>query len=199
MKLRVSVVLGVAAVASQAGHLLAYQLKFGSAAQSAQSSGAHAYFPALVKTGFGIAGLALIAALLVVGMARISSGRIEIESAPAYLRLLAGLFTLQLALYSAQETLEAQLGGSSFSSASDLLLWGALGQLPVAAAGAFALRWLFARLRPALGAIAFAQVRQPRLSRLVQVPAGVWSPQFVPASRVVTISISRRGPPSVMR
>lgn len=192
----------MAALASQAGHLVAYQLRFGSAAQSVQSSGAHGYFPALVKSGIGIAALALIAALLVVGAARVSSGRrLEIESAPSYLRLLAGLFTLQLALYSAQETVEAQIGGSSFSSASDLLLWGALGQLPVAAAAAVALRWLLARLRPALEAIAvgLASTKQPQALVLVQVSGGVRTREFVPAPGVVATPVSRRGPPSFVR
>lgn len=195
-------VFAVAAIASQAGHLISYQFKFGAAAQSVQSSGAHAYFPALAKTGLGLGAAALILALLVAGFARVSSGRrLQVESAPSYGRLLAGLFTLQLALYSAQETVEAQLGGSSFSSASDLLLWGALGQLPVAAAAAFALRWLFARLRPALGAIAVcaAPAKQPQPLVLVQVPASVWTRQFVPSPEVVATPVSRRGPPSFVR
>src|ERR1700716_3627333 len=43
------------AVAAQAGHLLTYQVLFGAAAQQVQSSGAHAYFPVLVKTFLGAA------------------------------------------------------------------------------------------------------------------------------------------------
>ena len=61
-------ILLVGIVAAQAGHLLAYQLLFGSAAQQAQSSGAHAYFPTLVKTALGAAAAAGLAALFVVGL-----------------------------------------------------------------------------------------------------------------------------------
>ena len=57
--------LGLAVVASQAGHLVAYQLRFGGAAQQLQSSGTHAYFPTLVKFGLGLAGLGLAGALAV--------------------------------------------------------------------------------------------------------------------------------------
>src|SRR2546421_155814 len=51
-------VLGVGIVGSQAGHVLAYGLRFGDTAQAIQSSGVHAYFPALAKTAVGAAALA---------------------------------------------------------------------------------------------------------------------------------------------
>lgn len=182
--------------------MVAYGLRFGSAAVTLQSSGAHVYFPALAKSGIGIAALALIAGLLLVGVARIASGRrIEIESAPSYVRLLAGLFTLQLALYSVQETLEAQLGGAAFGSASDLLLWGAIGQLPVAAVAALALRWLFASLRPALGVISLWSAPADLAADfvLVQVPLAVRREQPAPVAAVAAAPLSRRGPPLSVR
>ena len=47
------IVAAVGILGSQAGHLLTYQLLFGSAAQHLQSSGQHAYFPLLAKTALG--------------------------------------------------------------------------------------------------------------------------------------------------
>ena len=66
--------LGLGLAASQAGHLLAYELRYGSAAAQLQSAGAHAYFPAVVKTGLGAAAAVTLLGLLVVGFARASSG-----------------------------------------------------------------------------------------------------------------------------
>ena len=59
MRKRIVTVLGVAIAGSQAGHLLAYQLHFGAAAQRVQSSGVHAYFPLLARTSLGIAAIVL--------------------------------------------------------------------------------------------------------------------------------------------
>jgi hypothetical protein len=141
---RVFAILGFAVLGSQAGHLLAYELRYGAAAQQLQTTGAHAYFPTLAKTVLGAGAMAVIAALLIIGFARLVAGqKVEPHSAPSFLRLLAGLYTVQLALFFTQEMLEG-------SPASQLMLWGLLGQLPVAAAGALALRWLLARLSPAL-------------------------------------------------
>jgi hypothetical protein len=147
-------VLGAGVLASQAGHLLAYELRFGAAASQIQSAGAHAYFPAVAKTGLGIASLALLAGLLVVGMARVLARRpISSAQAPSFVRLLAGLYTLQLSLFAAQETFEALLGGGHAGSAPLLMLWGAVGQLPVAVAATLAVRWLLVHVRPALAAL----------------------------------------------
>lgn len=148
---RTLAVLGAGVAAAQAGHLLAYELRFAAAAQQLQASGAHAYFPALAKTGLGIASIVAIAGLFVVGAARAVAGRrLERGSAPPLLRLLAVLYTVQLACFGAQETVEALLGGFQPASAPLLILWGTAGQLPVALAAALALRWLLARLGPAL-------------------------------------------------
>src|SRR4029077_8475642 len=147
-------VLGLGILGSQAGHLLAYQIRFGAAAQQIQSSGAHAYFPLLAKTAIGVAAAALIGALLVIGLARILSGRrIRSTSEPSYLSLFATLFSLQLAAFVAQEVTEAVIAGSSMGSAPDLILWGTLGQLPIAAIGALTFRWLSARVEAAVGLV----------------------------------------------
>src|SRR5260370_11326676 len=96
-------VLGLGLLGSQAGHLLAYQVRFGAAAQQIQSSGAHAYFPLLAKTALGAGAAALIGALLIMGLARILSGRrIKSASEPSYLSLLAVPFSLPLAALARQ-------------------------------------------------------------------------------------------------
>ena len=184
-------VLGVGISGSQAGHLLAYEIRFGGAAQQVQSVGVHAYFPSLAKTVLGLVALATVVAMLVIGLTRVAGHRIEKDSALPYLRLLAALFTIQLALFALQETAE------SAASAPVLLLWGTLGQLPVAAVAALALRWLFARLRPALAQLraCFATAFQ----LLPSMPAVlVWPPAMhvVAAVEPFATGFNRRGPPS---
>ncbi|MFI5269727.1 MAG: hypothetical protein ACHQ7M_20305 [Chloroflexota bacterium] len=148
-------VLGLGLLGSQAGHLLAYQVRFGAAAQQIESSGAHTYFPAVAKAAMGAGALALIGGLLLVGLARILSGRrIRSASEPSYLSLLAVLFSIQLAAFLTQEIAEALIAGSQVGSAPDLVLWGTLGQLPIAAIAALAFRWLSARVETALLALA---------------------------------------------
>ena len=193
MRRALAAVLGVGILGSQAGHLLAYQLRFGAAAQQMQSSGAHAYFPALFKTLLSAGAAAAIAVLLVVALARILARQAEKDSAPAYLRLFAVLFTVQLTIYAAQETTESALIGGP----STLLLWGTLGQLPVAAVGALALRWLLVRLRPALAQLlsGYAPAFQllPYAAAIVLVPVAATTASTF---SVPTSSINRRGPPS---
>src|SRR5260370_1363799 len=47
-------VLGLGLLGSQAGHLLAYQIRFGASAQQIQSPGAPAYFPLVAKAVVGV-------------------------------------------------------------------------------------------------------------------------------------------------
>jgi hypothetical protein len=199
--------IGVATLAlgllgSQAGHLLAYQVRYGAAAQQLQSSGAHAYFPLLAKTALGVGACALIGGLLLVGLARLLTGRrVPSASEPSYLSLLAILFSIQLAAFAVQEVGEALLGGLSTGTVVDLLLWGTLGQLPIAAFAALALRWLCARIEAAVGAI--RALAGPSLA--ARPPAAVAIP--VPAAPgrallpflVAASSLTRRGPPSYLR
>src|SRR5438046_7409419 len=72
-------------IGSQAGHLLAYELRFGNAAQQVQSAGAHSYFPSLAKTGLGVAALTLLVALFIIGAGRVGTGRrIKPEATPSF-------------------------------------------------------------------------------------------------------------------
>ena len=193
---RALAVLGIGIAGAQAGHLLAYELRFGVAAPALQSTGAHAYFPALAKTGVGLAALALLSSLLVVAAARIVAGRrVQPGTSPSFVRLLAVLYTIQLACFAGQETAEALLGGTHASSAPLLILWGTAGQLPVAVAAALAMRWLDLRLEPALAVLRLGAAPAGRC-----VPVAIawrswrFSPGLAPL-RVIAFSYLR-GPPS---
>jgi len=192
-------VLGLAALGSQAGHLLAYQLRFGAAAQHVQSTGAHGYFPLMAKTSLGAVGAALVACLLLIGLARVLTGRASSRTAagPPYLGLLAILFTIQLACFVGQEIGEALLAGAPVDSAPHLVLWGTLGQLPVAALAAVALGWLARRYESAVSDIRALLNARPWSIPLANVALPVW---VTPAgafllSQVAGASLAKRGPP----
>jgi hypothetical protein len=195
-------VLALGLLGSQAGHLLAYQIKFGAAAQQIQSSGAHSYFPLVAKTALGAAAAALIGALLLVGLARILSGRrIRSTTKPSYVSLFAFLFSIQLAAFAAQEIAEAVIAGSSMGTAPDLMLWGTLGQLPVAAIGALALRWLSARVETAVGQIrdVVGATITVRPAPSVAISTYAASDQALLMSRVAGSPSAKRGPPTSLR
>jgi hypothetical protein len=197
-------VLALAALSSQAGHLVAYELRFGGSAQQVQSSGAHAYYPTLAKTSLGAAAMAVLAALLVIGLARVmgTKARARPEARRPYMSMLAVLFTVQLGLYAGQEVVEAAVAGVPADSAAHLLLWGTLGQLPVAAAAALALRWLLVRFESAVHEIRLAlSVRwlEPRPVSSVVVPFWRASTAALLLSCVAGASLIKRGPPSSVR
>jgi ABC-type multidrug transport system fused ATPase/permease subunit len=183
---------------SQAGHLLAYQVRFGAAAQQLQSSGAHAYFPSAVRGALGLAAALALAAVFVIGLARSLGGRpVQRGSAPAYLRLVAMLFTIQLATFAAQEVGEGMVAGAGAASAAHLLLWGTLGQLPVALVAAAGLRWLLARFESAVEQIRIALASKAHQIAPAAILIGVWgdlTPVLKPAAHS---SPAKRGPPSL--
>jgi hypothetical protein len=196
-------VLGVAMLGSQAGHLLAYQVRFGAAATQMQSSGAHAYFPGVVRTSLGVIAALLLAGLFVVGLARTLSGRsIRPGSAPNLLRLVAVLYTLQLAWFAGQEAGEELLAGLPVDSVAHLLLWGTLGQLPVAVIAAVSLRWLLARFESAVTEIrvALAALPKPNLPPIA-IAASVWvhGNRALALRPAASASVAKRGPPSALR
>ena len=186
------------AVAAQAGHLLTYQVLFGAAAQQVQSSGAHAYFPVLVKTALGTAAAIVLGVLFLAGLSRILRGRIQQGDSPSFLRLLAALFTIQLAVFAFQESIEAALSGGPAYSVDSLLLWGTLGQLPLAALAAFALRFFLVEVVPALAEVgSFIEPRQQPLGltgALAPIPIPIDEDLF--RSRLAIASVRKRGPPS---
>jgi hypothetical protein len=199
---RVWLAIGLAVLASQAGHLLAYQLRFGAAAFQIQSSGAHLYFPGLVRASLGVAAMLILSGVFVVGVARILSGRsIRPDSAPPFLRLLAAMFTIQLAWFAGQEAIEALVAGAPVASAADLLLWGTLGQLPVALVAAAGLRWLLARVEAAVTEIHIGLTSIPKQLFLpgIAIPSWACTDRALSLASVAGASLAKRGPPSSLR
>lgn len=187
----------LAAAGSQAGHLIAYAVRFGAAAQQVQSTGAHGYFPVAAKTILGLAAIGLLLALFIVAWARVltkGAGR-RVATGPSFIVLFAVLFTIQLTFFIAQEVAEASAAGVRADSVSGLALWGMLGQLPAAGVGAAILRWLWSRVEVAIGQLRAA------------VAALRWFDPAAPLAPVTLRShdhvrwtaprtpLSRRGPP----
>jgi len=200
MRARVPAVIGLAVAGAQAGHLLAYDLRFGAAAQQMQATGAHAYFPAFVKTALGAAALLLLAGLLVVGAARaMARGRRPRAAGggASFVSLLATLFTLQLAWFMAQEVAESLVAGLALPGPENLLLWGMLGQLPVAMVGATVFVWLGQRVEAAvaqLGAIEPARAQILTSAPLVAQPIAL--DDALATAHASRSRIVKRGPPT---
>jgi hypothetical protein len=193
--------IGFGVVLSQLGHLLVYQLRFGAASQAVQSTGAHAYFPTLVKTSLGLGAATVLASLLLIGVARSvtgASGR-AIADGPSYLRLLGALFTIQLVFFALQETVESIAAGSAVAGAPHVLLMGSIGQLPVAVLGALALKWLLVRFESAVTEIRVALASIPRPISPVAVVVSMWSHYDLVRRPIAGASPAKRGPPSCVR
>lgn len=193
---------GFGAAASEGGHLLSYQLQYGSAALAVQSQGAHAYFPALAKTSFGLAAVVMLALLLIIGASRLVALRpgTEITPGPSYFSLLAGLFTIQITCFVMQETIESVVAGTAVASAPHLVLLGSIGQLPVAAVAALVLKWLCVRFEAALitlrsAAIAVEIWAHETLAVLVarRAPSA-----HLALAEVCPTAFVKRGPPQVL-
>ena len=183
---------------SQLGHLLAYSLRFGPEAAARQSTGAHAYFPALLQVGITSLGGALLALLLLLGVARFMVGlrndRVPDGGWPVA-PLLLTLFATQLAIFAGQELAEASLSSLPAAPPGHLLGWGVAGQLPVALLAAFGLSWISAGIRQAV-----RRLRRSRpvamLPRGALVPAPRWGPSAVQGFRpVARAGFVNRGPP----
>jgi hypothetical protein len=200
-KKRIWSAVAVAVLAAQAGHLLAYQLRFGAAAQQIQSSGAHLYFPGLVRASLGVAAMLILAGVFVAGLARVLSGRsIRPDSTPPFLRLLAVMFTMQLTWFAGQEVSEALVAGARVASVADLLLWGTLGQLPVALVAAAGLRWLLASFQSAVAELRIALATIPtQLSAPLSIALWRHTQLDVALRSAAGASLAKRGPPSSVR
>jgi len=176
--------------------MLVYALVYGPAAGQVQSTGAHGYFPALTKTAFGLTAVFMLLALAAVGLARVMAGRrVQTAPAPSFGRLVAMLFCLQLTFFVVQESVEMAAGAPA-TSAPALMLWGSLGQLPVAVLAALALRWIAVRVAPAIAGLLQPMSGAIRLTAyVVAVPGRPLA--VVAASPLETLSLTftRRGPP----
>jgi hypothetical protein len=193
--------IGFGAVLSQLGHLLVYQLQFGSAALAVQSTGAHSYFPTLVKTSLGLGAAAVLGSLMVISIARfVGRGRGRtVAGGVSYLRLLGALFTIQLVFFALQETIESMAAGSAVASAPHLLLMGSMGQLPVAMVGALAIKWLLIRFEAAVTEIRVALASIPEPISPVAVAVSIWNHHVVVNRPIARASPAKRGPPSSLR
>lgn len=201
-RIRLLGLLGLGALLSQAGHLLAYQIQFGAAAQAVQSQGAHAYFPVVAKTGLGLGAIAVLGVLLVVGVARLFPGRPAVltNSGPSYVAVLSTLFTVQLACFVVQEMIEAMVASTGHPSALMLVMMGSISQLPVAALAALAIKWLAVRFEAAL--ITLGDVSSVALGTEAQLPILVPPPTLVlvPAlAETCPAAYIKRGPPGFLR
>ena len=192
---------GFGIVLSQLGHLLVYQLQFGATAQLVQSTGAHTYFPTLVKTSLGLGAAAVLASLLLICVARSVTGGLgrPMAGGPSYLRVLGALFTVQLVFFALQETVESVAAGSAVASAPHLLLMGSIGQLPVALLGALALKWLLVRFEAAVIEIRVAPASIPWSISPVAVVVSIWSHYDLVRRPIAGASLAQRGPPSYVR
>jgi hypothetical protein len=192
---------GFGVLLSQLGHLLVYQLQFGPAAPAMQSTRAHAYFPTLAKTSFGLAAAAVLTSLLVIGAARLAAGgRVRAAAGgPSYVSLLGALFTIQLVVFGLQETVESMMAGSAIATAPHLLLMGSVGQLPVALLAALALKWLLVRVESAIGElrVALGPIRMRIPTNALVIYA--WSHFDLALRPVASASLAKRGPPPSMR
>ena len=183
---------------SQLGHLLAYGVRFGPDAAVRQSTGAHAYFPALLQMGMVALAAALLGLLLLLGVARFMVGlrndRVPEGGWPVAPLLLA-LFGVQLALFASQELAEAWLSALPPAPAEHLLAWGVVGQFPVALLAAFGLSWISAGVRRAV-----RRLQRSRTALLLNrgnfAPAPTWAPATVVGfSPVAPAGLVNRGPP----
>ena len=193
---------GLGVFLAQAGHLLVYQLQFGSAAQAVQSQGAHAYFPAFAKTSLGLVGMCLLGGLLIIGIARLLPGRpaVVTSSGPSFASLLSVLFTIQLLCFIVQETIESTVAGGGPPSGLSLAMLGSAGQLPVAALAALALKWLAIRFEAAL--ITLGAASSVALGVDPAFPVVFLRPRlaYVPALAVICpTAYIKRGPPAFLR
>ena len=194
--------LGCGALASQAGHLLVYQLQFGSAAQSVQSTGVHSYFPVLAKTSLGLAALAVVGSLLIIGASRLLTNRpgSRILRGPSYLSLLATLFTIQLTCFVLQETIESGVAGTAVASAPHLFLLGTLGQLPIAAVAALAFKWLSVRVESSISTL--RAVLATKVMTFGSIATVLAPPALIPQLALAAAcpaAYVKRGPPRFLR
>jgi len=199
---RLLALIGSGALASQAGHLLIYQLQYGSAALSVESKGAHAYFPIFARTSLGLAAVAVLAGLLIIGASRLLTVRpgTKIARYPSYFSSLSVLFTIQISCFVVQETIESLVAGAPVASPAHLFLLGTAGQLPVAVLAALALRWLSAQFEAAVMTLRKADaIGTPAFETIAVVLALPTPLAQLALAESCPAAYIKRGPPPVLR
>lgn len=183
------------------GHLVAYQVRFADSSAHVESSGVHAYFPLLSAAVTTALAGTLLVSLLFLAVARQAIGRRRgLVPGPRrpVLDLLPVLFTIQLAAFMVQECIEALAMGALPDPVPAMVLWGTLGQLPVALIAAVVLSWLTARLDAAVRELRLTASRfRPWLRPAVAAwrPAEPWN-RTLDAARS---ACPKRGPPRLLQ
>jgi hypothetical protein len=149
---QVLVVAGLAVPLAEVGHLIGHGLRI-------PQDGAHAYFANLLQAAGALVGVGLLAALAVLVLARILAGEVPRRKPWSFALLFSGLLFAQMGVFLVQEGLE----GNTLPALATVAT-GLLGQQPVAFIAALAIRWLSARLGPALASL--ASPRRPELAIL---------------------------------
>jgi hypothetical protein len=188
--------------ASQVGHLLATQLRQGPHSLTPGHSGAHAYIPVLLAMVLGTAGAVVMAALMLVAAARARRAGHHV-AAPAHrgslLDFAAALFAAQLAIFLVQETVESLVAGGPTPTVAALVLWGTIGQLPVAALAAPFMRALLTRVGSAADELAAPPRPMATRPALAPVPHAFTPASSRPRPRFRACARGQRAPPRSLR
>jgi len=186
---------------TQLGHAASYFLRYGATAASQESSGLHAYYPALSGTLSAIVGGILMACMAILAASRLVRGAAPGGRMRRSVRVgdvLPALFTAQLLLFLAQESIECLVGGRAVPSPMEEVLWGVFGQLPAALVASIVVSWLSARMEAAW-AVLLAGVTQLLPDDRQAVPverAPRRAPQASPAlASTFPRAFRKRGPP----
>jgi hypothetical protein len=193
--------LGAAALAlplSQLGHQAAYLAHYGPAGLAYQSRSVHAYLPELVKASGALLGAVALAAVLLLGAARLASS----ADAPAAARRDVGraealgfLLCIQLQVFLVQEAIELLASGHHVGLLDLPLVWGVVGQLPVAALAALGVSWLSGRLVAAVRRLRPAPSPRRRERQAPLVQTWVEPPLAARLSAMAPATLVKRGPP----
>jgi hypothetical protein len=188
--------------ASQVGHLVATELRQGPHSLTPGHSGAHAYIPMLLAMVLGTAGAIVMAALMLVAAARARRAGRQVAT-PAHrgclLDYAAVLFAAQLAIFLVQETVESLVAGGPTPTVAGLVLWGTIGQLPVAALAAPLMRALLSRVESAADELAAAPRPLATRPALAPVPHAFTPASSRPRRRLRARARGQRAPPRTLR
>lgn len=190
---------------AEVGHTLTFVARYGPPGLELQTAGVHGYFPTALRVSVAGVGLTLLAAVCVLGLGRILLGRglgLTRTGGQPFLPLLLVALVVQLDVYLVQETVETLLAHEpyTFATLCSALAWGLAGQLPVAAASAFGLRWLSFRLEAAIEGFRGAFLVSACLLRPAPPLAVEVRPAPISRARLLgqqaRAAFAKRGPPA---